>query len=208
MIAVIDYNMGNLFNVVKALEAVGGDVRVIDKPAELTSFDAVLLPGVGHFGDGMEQLKKHDFEQPLRASIAEGKPFLGICLGMQMLLDSSEEAPGVSGLGVFKGKVLRFPGSGDKIPHMGWNNVHFKKNSSLVANLPDDDYFYFVHSYYAAPEDSDVVVGSCYYITQFAAILGQDNILATQFHPEKSQSSGLKLLENFVNTANAYSKKK
>lgn len=201
MIAVIDYKMGNLFNVVKALEAVGGDVRVIDNPAELDSFDAILLPGVGHFGDGMEQLRSRGFEQPLRTAIAAGKPLLGICLGMQMLLESSEEAPGVAGLGVFRGKVARFPEGKDKVPHMGWNKVRIERGTPLIADLPDGGYFYFVHSYHAEPIDADVIVGSCFYIRRFAAVLGRDKIIATQFHPEKSQAAGLKLLENFVNTA-------
>jgi len=198
MIALIDYNMGNLLSVSKALEYVGGDVRVVDTPADVAKADAVILPGVGNFGDGMEHLRARGFEQPVIDAVKSGKPFLGICLGMQMLLDASEEAPGVKGLGIIKGKVVRFPENIEKVPHMGWNSVSIDRPCKLLEGVSDESYFYFVHSYYACPEAADAVIGSCEYIRRFAAIIGGNNIFATQFHPEKSQNAGLQILKNFV----------
>jgi len=198
MIAIIDYNMGNLLSVSKALEAVGGEIRLVDKADELEKFDSIVLPGVGHFGDGMEHLRSRGFEEPLRKAVKAGKNILGICLGMQMMLESSEEAPGVSGLGLFKGKVLRFPQVGKKVPHMGWNNVKIQNNHPVMQGVPDDSYFYFVHSYYVAADDPACTIGSCEYITEFTAIIGRNNVCGTQFHPEKSQKFGLTILENFV----------
>ncbi len=130
-----------------------------------------------------------------------GKPFLGICLGMQMLLDASEEAPGVKGLGIIKGKVVRFPVNIEKVPHMGWNSVQINKPCKILDGIADESYFYFVHSYYACPESSDAIIGSCDYIQRFAAIIGGNNIFATQFHPEKSQNAGLQIIGNFVKYA-------
>lgn len=198
MIALIDYNMGNLLSVSKALEYVGGDIRVIDTPADIAKADAVVLPGVGNFGDGMEHLRGRGFEQPVIDAVNSGKPFLGICLGMQMLLDASEEAPGVKGLGIIKGKVVRFPENIEKVPHMGWNSVRIDRPCNILDGVADESYFYFVHSYYACPDSADAVIGSCEYITRFAAIIGGKNIFATQFHPEKSQNAGLQILKNFV----------
>ena len=198
MIALIDYNMGNLLSVSKALEAVGGDIRLVDKAGELEKFDSIILPGVGHFGDGMENLRSRGFEGPVRKAAAEGKPLLGICLGMQMMLENSEEAPGVAGLGLFKGKVVRFPQTGEKVPHMGWNNVKIRNANPIMQGVPDNSYFYFVHSYYVAAEDPACTIGSCEYITEFTAIIGQGKVCGTQFHPEKSQKYGLTILENFV----------
>jgi len=198
MIALIDYNMGNLLSVSKALEYVGGDIRVIDTPADIAKADSVVLPGVGNFGDGMEHLRGRGFEQPVIDAVNSGKPFLGICLGMQMLLDASEEAPGVKGLGIIKGKVVRFPENIEKVPHMGWNSVRIDRPCNILDGVADESYFYFVHSYYACPDSADAVIGSCEYITRFAAIIGGKNIFATQFHPEKSQNAGLQILKNFV----------
>jgi glutamine amidotransferase len=198
MIALIDYNMGNLLSVSKALEAVGGDIRLVDKAADLEKFDSIILPGVGHFGDGMENLRSRGFEKPLHEAVKSQKPLLGICLGMQMMLESSEEAQGVTGLGLFKGKVLRFPQVGEKVPHMGWNNVKIENNHPIMQGVPDNSYFYFVHSFYVQVEDSSCTIGSCEYITDFTAIIGKDKVCGTQFHPEKSQKYGLTILENFV----------
>ncbi len=198
MIALIDYNMGNLLSVSKALEYVGGNIRVIDSPADIAKADALILPGVGNFGDGMEHLRSRGFEQPVVDAIKAGKAFLGICLGMQMLLDASEEAPGVSGLGIIKGQVMRFPEGIEKVPHMGWNSVRIDSPCPILDGVADESYFYFVHSYYACPESDDAVIGSCEYIKRFAAIIGGNNIFATQFHPEKSQNAGLQILKNFV----------
>lgn len=198
MIALIDYNMGNLGSVLKALEHVGGDVRIIENPAELSSFSGCLLPGVGNFGDGMEELNSRGFVEPLKAFVRSGKPFTGICLGMQMLLDSSEEAPGVAGLGIIPGEVLRFPAGSEKIPHMGWNSVRKLRKNPGAESISDGDYFYFVHSYYVRPRNPEDAVLECDYILPFAAAIGRGNLFATQFHPEKSQDNGLKLLEQFV----------
>jgi imidazole glycerol-phosphate synthase subunit HisH len=199
MIAIIDYNMGNLLSVSKALESVGGDIKIIDNPDELKNASGIILPGVGNFGEGMEHLRKRGFEAPLLEIINSGIPFLGICLGMQMLMEYSEEAPGVTGLGIFKGGVLKFPAGKEKVPHMGWNNISIEqKNSVALTNIEESSYFYFVHSYYVAPEDKSVVAASCSYITDFAAAVGSKNIFATQFHPEKSQDKGLLILKNFI----------
>ncbi|MCP3966209.1 MAG: imidazole glycerol phosphate synthase subunit HisH [Lentisphaerae bacterium] len=200
MIALIDYNMGNLLSVNKALESIGGDIRIVDKASELEKFDSVILPGVGHFGDGMEHLRSRGFEPAVIKAAQSGKPLLGICLGMHMMLESSEEAPGVSGLGIFKGKVLKFPECNEKVPHMGWNSLSLKQNSKFFDGVQDNSYFYFVHSYYVAPENSDCIIGSCNYIKDFAAVIGKGNICATQFHPEKSQKNGLQILKNFIAT--------
>ncbi len=207
-IALIDYGMGNLLSVSKALEHVGGEIRIVDRPEGVDGASALVLPGVGNFGDGMESLSSRGFVKPVVDWAASGKPFLGICLGMQMLLDESEEAPGVKGLGVFKGKVLRFPeNSGEKVPHMGWNSVKREGPANkFLKDVPDGSYFYFVHSYYAAPVEKEVVAASCSYILDFAAILGKGNVFATQFHPEKSQEKGLAILRNFADACKQASK--
>jgi len=203
MIAIIDYNMGNLLSVSKAFEALGGDIRLVDKADELDKFDSIIIPGVGHFGDGMEHLRSRGFETPLNKAVQAGKNILGICLGMQMMLESSEEAPGIKGLSLFKGKVLRFPQAGEKVPHMGWNNVKIENKHPLMAGVPDESYFYFVHSYYVAADDPACTIGSCEYIKKFTAIIGENNVCGTQFHPEKSQKYGLQILTNFVNNSQA-----
>jgi imidazole glycerol-phosphate synthase subunit HisH len=199
MIAIIDYNMGNLLSVSKAFETVGGDIKIVDKPDELENASGIVLPGVGNFGEGMEHLRNRGFEAPLLAAIKSGVPFMGICLGMQMLMEYSEEAPGVKGLAVFKGGVIKFPAGIEKVPHMGWNSITVQqRDAAPLAGIEDDSYFYFVHSYYVAPENQTVVAASCSYITEFAAAVGYKNIFATQFHPEKSQDKGLAILTSFV----------
>lgn len=205
MIAIIDYNMGNLLSVSKALETVGGEIRLVEKASELEKFDSIILPGVGHFGDGMENLRSRGFEKPVLAAVKAGKALLGICLGMQMLLESSEEAPGVKGLSLFKGRVLRFPQTGEKVPHMGWNSIKIRNAHPLMREVPDGSYFYFVHSYYAAPDDPEATIASCEYIHEFTAIIGRGNVCGTQFHPEKSQKYGLQILANFVSSSRASS---
>ncbi|MDD3155151.1 MAG: imidazole glycerol phosphate synthase subunit HisH [Victivallaceae bacterium] len=198
MIALIDYDMGNLFSVRKALESVGAEVEILNDAAELANYEACILPGVGNFGEGMEALERKHFKNALRDFARSGKPLLGICLGMQMFLDRSEEAPGVEGLGLIRGSVRRFPdGTGEKVPHMGWNEVTFRKTTPL-CHTHGTDHFYFVHSYYVCPDDPADLVGECEYILPFAALIGRDNVLGAQFHPEKSQSAGLALLSDFV----------
>lgn len=199
-IALIDYGMGNLMSVSKALEYVGGKVRLVTSPSEADGASGLVLPGVGAFGDGMEHLNAAGFSGYLREKAAAGMPFLGICLGMQMLLDSSEESPGVPGLSIFPGKVLRFPEKGEKIPQIGWNSVvPVQENNPFLDGIQKDSFFYFVHSYYVQPEDPAAVAATCHYMIDFAAALGRGNIFAAQFHPEKSQDCGLTILKNFVN---------
>jgi glutamine amidotransferase len=201
MIALIDYGMGNLLSVSKALESVGGNIEIVDNGSDLEKADAIVLPGVGNFGDGMEHLKSRNLADVVINSIKAGKPYLGICLGMQMLLEESEEAPGVKGLGVYKGKVVRFPDGTEKVPHMGWNSISIKQQNTNLEGVPENSYFYFVHSFYAKPEDKSITIASCDYILEFAAAIGKDNVFATQFHPEKSQNKGISILTNFVRSA-------
>ena len=198
MIALVDYGMGNLLSVSKALEASGGTIEITSDPSAIARADALILPGVGNFGDGMEHLRTRGLASEVVKFIESGKPFLGICLGMQMLLEESEEAPGMKGLGVFKGKVKRFPDCGFKVPHMGWNNISILNKHHCLDGVADGSYFYFVHSFYAEPEDRSVVAASSSYILDFCAAIGKDNVFATQFHPEKSQNPGLRILRNFV----------
>lgn len=198
MIALIDYNMGNLCSVSNALNAVGAEYRIIDNGSELDKFDKIILPGVGNFGDGMEHLQARNFVEPLKQAVAADIPFLGVCVGLQMLFDNSEEAPGAVGLGIIKGSIIRFPSGIEKVPHMGWNNVSFKVDHPLLDGVDSDTYFYFVHSYHAAPVNPDEVIGECEYIVKFPAIVGRGKLFATQFHPEKSQAPGLRIYKNFT----------
>lgn len=184
-IALIDYNMGNLGSVAKALEFVGARAEVVSSGKELTGFDCCLLPGVGNFGDGMENLKSRGFDRALPEFVENGGWFLGICLGMQMLLEVSEEAPGVRGLGVFPGKVTRFPAVGLKVPQIGWNSARFRPGCKLAEGLPQDCYFYFVHSFYV-PVNERFTLAESEYITPFSAVIGSGRWLAAQFHPEKA----------------------
>lgn len=197
-IALIDYGMGNLMSVSKALEYVGGKIRVVDTPSDAEGASGVILPGVGNFGDGMEHLNRSGFVPFIRETVRRNVPFLGICLGMQMLLESSEEAPGVPGLSIFRGRVLRFPELGEKIPQIGWNSIRFDQDNPFLKGLRQDSFFYFVHSYYALPDDPSVTAARCTYMIDFAAALSKGNVFAAQFHPEKSQDCGLAILRNFV----------
>lgn len=197
-IALIDYDMGNLLSVSKALESVGANLRIVRHPIEAEKADALILPGVGHFGDGMKHLKESQFIPFIKNWIAADQPFLGICLGMQMLMDSSEEAPDLEGLGIFRGKVVRFPLHSLKVPHIGWNTIEIDKNNPYFQGLLQESWFYFVHSYYVQPEDSAIIAAKTNYIVNFAAALSRGNLLATQFHPEKSQENGLNVLKHFI----------
>lgn len=201
-IALIDYNMGNLGSVSKALAFLGAKFEVLENAAALDSFDGCILPGVGCFGDGMEALRSRGFDAALPRFIASGKPFLGICLGMQMLLEASEESPGVRGLGIFRGTVKKFRSETLKVPHMGWNAVEFVPGTPLAEDLTDGAFFYFVHSYFVSAELPQCVA-KCEYIRPFAAAIGEKNCFAVQFHPEKSQRPGLTLLKNFLTLSGA-----
>ncbi len=196
-IAVIDYNMGNLGSVEKALAFAGAEVEVIGKAADLAAFDRCILPGVGNFGDGMENLRQRGFDRAIETLIGRGGAMLGICLGMQMLLEASDEAPGIAGLGVFPGTVRRFPDGVDKVPHMGWNSVEFVPGCPLADGLPSEPFFYFVHSFYV-PENPQYQWARSCYILPFAPVIGAGRVVATQFHPEKSQRDGLRLIRNFL----------
>ncbi|MBI5492670.1 MAG: imidazole glycerol phosphate synthase subunit HisH [Deltaproteobacteria bacterium] len=197
MIAVIDYDMGNLRSVTKALEKVGAKATVTRDPKIIREASHVVLPGVGAFKDCMRNLSDYGLVEPILKAIEAGKPFLGICLGLQLLFDESAEFGRHKGLGVIKGKVVRFPEGELKVPHMGWNNVSVKKDSALLKNLPEEPFFYFVHSYYAVPVDKGVDLTTTGYGVEFTSSIEKDNVMACQFHPEKSQRAGLKVLKNF-----------
>ena len=197
-IVLIDYGMGNLMSVSKALEYVGGEVRLARTPAEAEGAEGIVLPGVGAFGDGMEHLKAAGFVPFLREKAAAGRPLLGICLGMQMLMDSSEESPGVPGLSIIPGKVLRFPDAGLKVPQIGWNSIIPAPDNPFLQGIPGNAFFYFVHSYYVQPEDPADTAALCHYMIDFAAAVRRGNTFAVQFHPEKSQDCGLTILRNFI----------
>ena len=199
-IALIDYDMGNLGSVAKALEFLGAKCDVVENAPELERFDACILPGVGSFGDGMEALRSKGFDTALPCFVGAGKCFLGICLGMQMLLEESEESPGVRGLGIFPGAVKKFHLDGLKVPHMGWNAVEFSPSSPITGGLENDEFCYFVHSYYVSA-DAPACIAKCVYGHPFAAMLGRGRCFAAQFHPEKSQRPGLTLLTNFLKLA-------
>ncbi len=196
--------MGNLRSVQKALEHVGYSATVTGDPDQIASADKVILPGVGAFGDAMRELTDRGLVEPLREAIARGRPFLGICLGLQLLLEVGYEGGEQAGLGVLPGCVERFPDDlpskqGLKVPHMGWNQVSVDKpGCPILKDIPADAYFYFVHSYYVRPKQPEVVWLSCEYGSPFCAAVWQDNLIATQFHPEKSQRDGLQLLKNFA----------
>jgi len=199
MIAIIDYGMGNIRSVSKAFETAGAEISVTQNPEEIIKARAIVLPGVGAFKDCMENLSELGLLQVIKEEILSGKPYFGICLGLQILFTESEEFGLCKGLDILKGRVVRFNlPQNYKIPHMGWNSVKFKKKNKIFEEIPDNSYFYFVHSYYVIPEDSKGVAGVTDYGVEFTSMMIQENIFATQFHPEKSQKIGLKLIRNFV----------
>ena len=214
MIAIIDYGVGNLFSVEKAFAAIGEDVKVTGEAEDLKIADKLVLPGVGAFGDCMKNLEATGLVPVIMEQIANKKPLLGICVGLQILFEGSEESPNVKGLGIFKGMVRRINAPQLKIPHMGWNavlmrnsecgmrndyNSKFGVRNSLFSDLNEKPYFYFVHSYHAVPEDKNLIAATTDYGETLTAAVAKDNIYATQFHPEKSGDVGLQLLKNFVN---------
>ena len=196
-ITIIDYGMGNLHSAAKALEKVGAQVTVTRDPELVRQADKVILPGVGAFGDCMKNLNERGLAPVIHEVIAAGKPFLGICVGLQMLFEGSEEDPGVAGLGIFKGLVRKIVAPGLKIPHMGWNNLEYRTSSSLFQGLPPAAYVYFVHSYHAVPTDESCITAVTDYGGQVTAAVGRGLVQAVQFHPEKSSAVGLKILANF-----------
>lgn len=196
MITVIDYGMGNLRSVAKALELSGRKVRVSGDPEDITGADSIVLPGVGAFSTGMKNLEALGLIPSIIEAVGKGKPFLGICLGMQLVFEKSREGEERPGIGILKGSVKKF-GSGVRVPHVGWNTVRARKDSALFEGTTSPAYFYFVHSYYAEPEDKSVILGTTCYGAEFASAVEKDNIYLTQFHPEKSHKRGLALLNNF-----------
>lgn len=196
-IVIVDYGMGNLRSVEKGFLKVGCNARITSKPQEISDAHAVVLPGVGAFRDCMQELDRLKLLDTIVRSIEKGKPFLGICLGLQVLFSQSEEFGIYEGMGIFKGKVVRFPESSLKVPHMGWNAAKVVKKNMLFDGISDGSYFYFVHSYYVVPKDSKIIASLTDYGVTFTSMVCKDNIFAIQFHPEKSQSTGLKMLHNF-----------
>lgn len=199
MIAIVDYDAGNIKSVEKALLLLGQDVKITDNGQEILSADKVVLPGVGAFGDAMGNLKRRGLVSVLRETAQKGIPFLGICLGLQLLFERSDEAPGVEGLGILPGEILRIPPKeGLKIPHMGWNSLHLEHGGRLFENVPEQSYVYFVHSYYLKAREEEIVKASAEYGVHIHASVEKGNVFACQFHPEKSSEVGLRILKNFV----------
>ena len=201
MIAIIDYNMGNLASVKNAFAKLGKDTVVESDPEKFKEYDKLILPGVGAFGDAMEHLNERGMVEAIKAFAASGKPMLGICLGMQLLFESSEEFGAHEGLGLIKGQVVKFDNAAFeeplKVPHMGWNRM-FTKEHPLFENLDDEHYLYFVHTYHAVCENAEDIIGETYYGYKFTSAVAHGNIMGIQPHPEKSHDNGLKILENFI----------
>lgn len=202
MIAIIDYGVGNLFSVEKALAALGADAKITSDARTIAAADKIVLPGVGAFGDCMENLTATGLIPTIKDFVKTGKPMLGICVGLQILFEGSEESIGVAGLGLLKGKVRRIQAPGLKVPHMGWNSLTIKSQRQpldLFQGLSEKPYVYFVHSYHAVPQDSAIVAATTEYGSELTAAVAKGNIQATQFHPEKSGDVGLAILKNFIN---------
>ena len=198
-IAIIDYQMGNLRSVQKGFEKVGHEAMITSDPAELAKAERIVLPGVGAFGDAIAELRRRNLVEPIKEAIASGKPFLGICLGLQLLFDVGYENGEYEGLGILRGKCVRFDLPHEfKVPHMGWNRGTIKRKAPILKDTADGTYFYFVHSYYVVPEDPSLVAIETDYGHPFCAAIWKDNLFATQFHPEKSQEEGLRLLRSFA----------
>jgi glutamine amidotransferase len=197
MIAIVDYGMGNLRSVEKGFLRVGVDARVVSDPSSLENSRGIVLPGVGAFRDCIRNLTEADLVETIVRSIHKGKPYLGICLGLQVLFSESEEFGLCKGLDVFKGRVIRFQEAGLKVPHMGWNTVKVSRRPPICTDIPDESYFYFVHSYYVVPAKHDICAMTTEYGVEFTSMVWKDNVFASQFHPEKSQMLGLKILKGF-----------
>lgn len=200
MIAIIDYDAGNIKSVEKALHLLGEEVCVTRDAETILQAEKVILPGVGAFGDAMEKLTRYGLIPVIKQVVANKTPFLGICLGLQLLFESSEESPGVAGLGILGGKILQIPkDAGLKVPHIGWNSLKYPNSGRLFAGLKEDSYVYFVHSYYLVAKEPEIVTATTNYATLIHASVEKDNVFACQFHPEKSSDTGLQILRNFVN---------
>jgi imidazole glycerol-phosphate synthase subunit HisH len=201
-VAVVDYDAGNTLSVTRALHKVGAKVDLTPDPERVLAADAVVLPGVGAFGDCMRKLRDRGMDEACREAFRSGKPFLGVCVALQVIFEDSEESPGVEGLGLMPGKVVRFEGDGLKVPHIGWNELSVVRDHPVLDGL-DGEAFYFVHSYYPEPEEIRDLIGETDYGTRFCSAAGRENLVAVQFHPEKSSRAGLKLYENFISWARA-----
>jgi imidazole glycerol phosphate synthase glutamine amidotransferase subunit len=199
---VVDYDAGNTLSVTRALEKVGARVELSPDPDRVLAADAVVLPGVGAFGDCVRKLRERGMDEACTEVYRSGKPFLGVCVALQVFFEGSEESPGVEGLGIFPGKVVRFEGNGLKVPHMGWNELVVSRPHPVLDGLGGED-FYFVHSYYPEPAESSDLLGESDYGARFCAAAGRENLVAVQFHPEKSSRAGLALYENFLAWARA-----
>jgi glutamine amidotransferase len=199
MIVIVDYGMGNLRSVQKGFEKAGFDALITSDPAQVREASKVVLPGVGAFEDAIAELRRRELVRPILEAIDTGKPFLGICLGLQLLFDVSYENGRHEGLGVLRGEVVRFDLPPEySVPHMGWNQLWIRRRAPLLEGLADGAYFYFVHSYYVVPQDAGVIATETDYPQRFCSMIWRDNLFATQFHPEKSQSDGLRMLRNFA----------
>ena len=199
MTVIIDYDAGNIKSVEKALQSLGETVEITDDAEKILAADRVILPGVGAFGDAMENLNRRYLVPVIKEVVKTKTPFLGICLGLQLLFERSDEAPGVEGLGILPGEILRIPASGElKIPHMGWNSLHLEHNGRLFRGIEEQAYVYFVHSFYLKAAEEEIVKASAEYGIHIHASVEKDNVFACQFHPEKSSDVGLRILKNFV----------
>lgn len=199
MIAIIDYGAGNLSSVKKALDYLGANSVITQDRETILSASHIILPGVGSFGDAMASMRERGLVDTVKEAAASGKPFLGICLGLQLLFEQSEESSDVQGLGLLKGSIVTIPrDNGLKVPHMGWNSVSLKQNDGIFSQIKDNSYFYFVHSFYLKDADCDVVAATTQYGVEIECAVQKGNLCATQFHPEKSSAVGLKLLKNFI----------
>jgi len=198
MIAIIDYDAGNVKSVEKAIEHLGYQAKLTRDEKDILSADHVILPGVGAFGDAMNRLNEYGLVDVIRKVTEQDIPFLGICLGLQLMFDSSEESPGVNGLSLLSGKIKRIPDVGLKVPHIGWNSLNFPNEGRMFEGIPEDSYVYFVHSYYLEAKEPSIVTATTEYATLIHAAVEKGNVFATQFHPEKSSDIGLKMLKNFL----------
>ncbi len=196
MILIIDFGAGNLRSVQKAFELFNSDVRVSSDPLLIAKADRLVLPGVAAFGDSIKNIEELKLKEPILEFVSKGRPFIGICIGMQLLLTQSSEKGDHKGLNIIPGRVLKFPDTG-KVPQIGWNQVRIKNESSLFKDIPDNTYYYFVHSYYVNPDSEDCIAGLTDYSVSYTSVIAKENVFGVQFHPEKSQKAGLKIIDNF-----------